>query len=153
MTRLIHLVTTRSLEFVGHSALSLFLIVALAACTVDDGIAPPPETPQAATPTTMQTARVPAQPKPVPVINAPKPADIIGSPSSKLVAKLGSATLVRTDISAEIWQYRTEDCVLFLFLYPGESEMAVRHIDSRGGPSPESCIRSVVKAKLSGVTG
>lgn len=73
----------------------------------------------------------------------------MGSPSSKLVSELGSATLVRTDIGAEIWQYRTDDCVLFLFLYPGEREMAVKHIDSRGGPSPESCIRSVVKAKLS----
>lgn len=153
MTRRTHLVATKSLEAVRHSTLSLFLIAALAACTVDDGMAPLPETPQAATSTTIQTARVPAQPKPAPEINAPKPADIIGSPSSKLVTELGSATLVRIDIGAEIWQYRTEDCVLFLFLYPGESEMAVRHIDSRGGPSPESCIHSVVKAKFSGTTG
>lgn len=77
----------------------------------------------------------------------------MGSPSSTLVATLGSATLVRTDIGAEIWQYRTEDCVLFLFLYPKDAEMAVRHIDSRGGPSAETCIRSVVKTRLSRQTG
>lgn len=149
MTRLTHLVTTKSLR---QSTLSLFLIVALAACTVDDGTVSSPET---STSAQGQTARVTPLPKVEPEaseINAPKPADIIGAPSSKLIKALGSATLVRTDIGAEIWQYRTPDCVLFLFLYPEKSEMAVRHLDSRGGPSPESCIRSVVKAKLSRAT-
>jgi hypothetical protein len=122
-------------------------MLALAACTADDGMTP--TTPEASAPTPKSTARAAVQPSPKPEINAPKPADIIGAPSSKLMTALGSATLVRTDIGAEIWQYRTADCVLFLFLYPGATEMAVKHIDSRGGPSAESCIRSVVKAKLS----
>lgn len=139
------IVTTNPLR---QSALSFLLVFGLAACAADDGIAPP-NTPQAATPAHTQTARIPPQPAPAPEIKVPKPADIIGSSSSMLVKELGSATLVRTDIGAEIWQYKAKDCVLFLFLYPGESEMAVRHIDFRGGPSSENCIQSVVKAKLS----
>lgn len=126
------------------------MVLGLAACAASNETAPPiAVTPQSTASPPTQTARVAATTKTEPEIKAPKPADIMGSPSSELVSALGSATLVRTDIGAEIWQYRTDDCVLFLFLYPGETEMAVKHIDSRGGPSPESCIRSVVKTKLS----
>lgn len=153
MTRLTLLVTPKFFGYLRRSTLSLSLIATLAACTTDDGLAPPTDGSQASTSSVTETARVPVQPKIVPEINAPKPADIIGAPSSKLVAALGSATLVRTDIGAEIWQYRTSDCVLFLFLYPSDTEMAVKHLDSRGGLTPENCIRSVVKAKLSGATG
>ena len=126
------------------------MVLGLAACAATEEAAmPPAETPQTAASQPTQTARVPATTNAEPELKAPKPADIMGAPSSKLVSALGSATLVRIDIGAEIWQYRTDDCVLFLFLYPGETEMAVKHIDSRGGPTPESCIRSVVKTKLS----
>lgn len=133
-----------------NHAFLVLIVLGLAACEAsDDAMAPSVEAPQATAPQPTQTARVPAPSDAEPEIKAPKPADIMGSPSSELVSALGSATLVRTDIGAEIWQYRTDECVLFVFLYPGETEMAVKHIDSRGGPSPESCIRSVVKTKLS----
>lgn len=125
------------------------MVLGLAACAATDETTTPSAEPQTTVSQPTQTARVPAPSNAEPEIKAPKPADIMGSPSSELLSALGSATLVRTDIGAEIWQYRTDDCVLFLFLYPGEREMAVKHIDSRGGPSPESCIRSVVKTKLS----
>jgi hypothetical protein len=126
------------------------MVLVLSACAASDGPTPPSaEIPQPTASQPTQTARVSAPTTIEREIKAPKPADIMGSPSSKLVSALGSATLVRTDIGVEIWQYRTDECVLFVFLYPGEREMAVRHIDSRGGPTPESCIRSVVKTKLS----
>ena len=138
--------TTKSLL---HHAFSVIMLLGLAACAAtDEAVSPSTAPPQATTPQPIQTARVPTTTNVEPDIKAPKPAEILGSPSSKLVSALGSATLVRTDIGAEIWQYRTDDCVLFVFLYPSETEMAVKHIDSRGGPSPENCIRSVVKTKL-----
>lgn len=132
------------------AALSILLLGTVAGCV--EPASEPPVTAMPAPEARQETARAPetSAPEPeAPEIVAPKPSEIIGAPSAKLVASLGSASLVRSDIGAEIWQYRTDECVLFLFLYPKDTEMAVRHLESRGGPSAETCIRSVVKAKLS----
>lgn len=137
-------------DFWRRPAFSALVLAILAGCV--EPASRPPVTAAPALETPVQTARTPVTPAPEaqqPEVIAPKPSEIIGAPSSKLISALGSASLVRSDIGAEIWQYRTDECVLFLFLYPKDTEMAVRHLESRGGPSAENCIRAVVKANLS----
>ena len=127
--------------------LSLILIsgctAANTAPTATDGYVPDAAP---ATPVTEQALRTP------PEIKAPKPADLIGLGGSALLKTLGPATLKRQDLGNEIWQYKAESCVLFLFLYPSGDQTQVRHIDARGA-APEPCIRAVVRAARSGGTG
>lgn len=48
-----------------------------------------------------------------------------------LSAILGEPTFVRRDMSAEVWQYRTEACVLDLFLYRLDQDLAVTYYEFR----------------------
>lgn len=82
----------------------------------------------------------------LPDVTAPSPEAVIGWHGAELYAALGQATLVRRDLGAEIWQYRTEACVLFVFLYPDGNDNAVRHLDVRGDADPKACLKSVVRA-------
>lgn len=99
-----------------------------------------------ATPVTEQALRTP------PETDVPKPDDLIGLGASGLLKALGPATLKRQDLGNEIWQYKADTCVLFLFLYPNGDQNQVRHIDARGA-APEPCIRAVVRTAQSGGTG
>ncbi|WP_193184875.1 hypothetical protein [Nisaea sediminum] len=48
-----------------------------------------------------------------------------------LSAILGEPAFVRRDMSAEVWQYRTEACVLDLFLYEIGQSLAVTYYEFR----------------------
>ncbi len=131
----------------------LFLTL-LAGCTAANVTpAPTPSAPPTAAPKAApQKATVPVpaptpKPKPGPEIDAPKPAEVIGWDTAALNAAFGPASLVRRDLGAEIWQYRTEECVLFLFLYPTgtESALKVEHLDARGDARTDTCLKSVVR--------
>ncbi|WNK00185.1 hypothetical protein L2D14_01865 [Thalassospiraceae bacterium LMO-JJ14] len=146
--------------FTPLSALIAVLGV-LAGCA---GNAPAPNTApaQTTTPAAPQTAALPAPrpapaPKPEPEIDAPAPAAVIGWSTDALNDAFGAASLVRHDLGAEIWQYRTEQCVLLLFLYPqsGQSTgpLTVRHLDISGSKDAPSCVRSVVRSHLRLGTG
>ncbi|MGJ3260350.1 MAG: hypothetical protein ACFE0S_12185 [Rhodospirillales bacterium] len=119
--------------------------------------APKPEA-QAPAPRT-ETAALPPTPVPVPApeikVDAPDAAEIIGWDAAALNETFGAASLIRRDLGAEIWQYRTDACVLFLFLYPGSGgALQVDHLDIRGGDAKsEACLESVVRDHLERRTG
>lgn len=100
--------------------------------------------------------RTPA-PAPELEVNAPAPAAVIGWHQDDLNRTFGVASLVRRDLGAEIWQYRNDVCVLFLFLYPKGGTVAgnlqVDHLDVRGTDDPGLCLRAVVKARQVRSTG
>lgn len=124
----------------------------LAGCTAANlETSPTPEASTVVTPEAApRAAAVPAptpKPKPEPEIDVPNPAEVIGWDTAALNAAFGPASLVRRDLGAEIWQYRTEECVLFLFLYPTgtESALKVEHLDARGDARTDTCLKSVVR--------
>lgn len=137
--------------------LAAFLLLTMLAGCTGAAVAPPPvsEAPSKAAPKPAQrTSAIPAprpKPKPEPEINAPKAADVIGWDTAALNEKFGPASLVRRDLGAEIWQYRTDECVLFLFLYPAgaNSALKVEHLDARGSQTAtDACLKSVVRSYI-----
>ncbi|MCK5777498.1 MAG: hypothetical protein KAH11_01830 [Rhodospirillales bacterium] len=134
---------------------AVLLLTFLAGCAgANVTPSPAPDTPSTAA--TNPGPRTAALPKPAPepaskhepAIEAPKAAEVIGWDTAALNETFGPASLVRRDLGAEIWQYRTDECVLFLFLYPAGTEGAlkVEHLDARGsGTATETCLKSVVR--------
>ncbi len=57
---------------------------------------------------------------PPPAIND-DPTQVMGLPTLELSALLGAPRFVRRDLAAEVWQYRTEGCVLDVFVYDRET--------------------------------
>jgi len=56
----------------------------------------------------------------------------------------GTPGLVRKDDPAQVWQYRNQDCVLDIYLYPDHDRLTVAHAEARapkvkGDPLP-ACI-------------
>jgi hypothetical protein len=154
-----------ALSFPLKTALVLALGL-LAGCAGDAAHAPGPSpAAQTESPAAQpQTAALPAParapapaPQPAPEINAPAPAEVIGWSTQSLNETFGSASLVRRDLGAEIWQYRTEQCVLLLFLYPKpgaeKGPLAVDHLDVANGLDKTDCVKSVVRAHLRRSTG
>lgn len=140
--------------------LAVFLLLTfLAGCAGTTSTVPSPEAETPSKPASKparQSAAVPVpkpapKPKPEPEINAPKAAEVIGWDTAVLNEKFGPASLVRRDLGAEIWQYRTEACVLFLFLYPVGSDSALRveHLDARGSDAAtDACLKSVMRRNM-----
>ena len=93
-------------------------------------------------------AVIPAEPE----INAPSPAEVLGWSASQVAATFGAATLVRNERGAEIWQYKTDACVLFFFFYPNGDQSAVRHIDASGDTAMQPCVSAVVRQFVIGKT-
>lgn len=120
------------------SALSLAMLAGCAAAPPPADVAPVADTPRA-TPAP-QVART------APKLTVPAPADLIGVGDAALRRALGPASLVRRDMTGEIRQYRTDACVLFVFLYSEAGGAKVRHVESRGDGNVQSCIRGVVTA-------
>lgn len=136
----------------------------LAGCAATPDTAAPAasEPATAARHTAPETAAVPTPaPEPAtppePEVNAPAAAEIIGWNTTTINETFGSAGLVRRDLGAEIWQYRTGDCVLLLFLYPKAEEsgtpLRVDHLHVSGNPDSAACLKSVVRRHLGHGTG
>ncbi|HVJ51440.1 MAG TPA: hypothetical protein VM689_03215 [Aliidongia sp.] len=49
----------------------------------------------------------------------------------ELVSRLGTPDFTRKEEAAEIWQYRSESCVLDVFLYPEDGVLKVAHVATR----------------------
>jgi len=98
-----------------------------------------------------------ARAAPEPEIYAPEPDDVIGWSTDALNSAFGAASLVRRDLGAEIWQYRTDQCVLLLFLYPRKGRdgapLQVDHLDVGNGNDAGTCLKSVVRRHVSRTTG
>ena len=141
--------------------LSPILLAALIAGCAGTADAPQTPAPKAKAPAPKaETAALPPTPEPVPEpeikVDAPDADEMIGWHTAMLNATFGAASLIRHDLGAEIWQYRTDACVLFLFLYPGSGggPLQVDHLDVRGGEArTDACLESVVRRHLQGRTG
>ncbi|NNG04617.1 MAG: hypothetical protein HKM95_11020 [Inquilinus sp.] len=76
------------------------------------------------------------------------PQTLIGLAPQQISAVLGEPELQRQEPPAEVWQYRTEDCVFDLYLYREESDSRAVHYEARsrsnGTVDPAQCLGSVV---------
>lgn len=59
------------------------------------------------------------------------PASLNGMDAARLSAMLGEPELHRQEPPAEVWQYRTDSCVLDVFLYPEGGQHRVVHSEAR----------------------
>lgn len=103
---------------------------------------------------TPEIARTPSPEITIPDVVAPAPEALIGLKPVQLSETFGTASLVRSDLGAEIWQYRTRECVLFLFLYAKSAPetpaaLSVHHIDVRGEQNSADCIKTIVRERRS----
>jgi hypothetical protein len=96
--------------------------VLLGAC----GGAPPP---QAAAPVAPAlAAAVPLQPA---ALRRPTLPLLTGLSAAELLARFGEPDFRRAEPPAELWQYRSADCVLDVFLYAGAGGAHVVHSETR----------------------
>lgn len=99
------------------------------------------------------SAEPPAPARPVPTL-----ASLTGVGPAAVRSALGKPAFKRTETGAEIWQYGTGQCRLFVYFYNGEGETAAgltsAHIDARqanGGASDVgACLGEIVQAQPSG---
>jgi hypothetical protein len=84
-----------------------------------------------------------------------QPSELVGLSADQVANLLGKPSFVRHDRPAEVWQYRTHDCVLDVFLYPpvksgGDKEHTVLYYELRGKNaqkiSGESCYGALISA-------
>lgn len=92
-----------------------------------------------------------AAPAPVPAKPA-RPEDVLGLAADALEKLLGRPELVRRDAPAEVWQYRSNSCVVDLYLYPENAAYRVAFIEARD-PSAASmaadrCFDSLPKPSI-----
>ncbi len=128
--------------------LSALAVLSMAGCASPEPAAPvSQETVQPAAPKKIARA-VPAQPEP----KVPAPDELIGLGNEALRDALGAATLVRHDLDTEIWQYRTDKCVLFLFFYPKDGAPLLHHMDARGDDM-DTCLKTVVRKARKSAAG
>ena len=94
----------------------------------------------------------PAPPPEVqPIGFTPTEQNLLGANPSKLEQWLGKPGLVRQDDPAEVWQYRSQSCVLDVYLYPGQNGMAVAHAEARSakyaGDAMSPCLTALAEAR------
>jgi hypothetical protein len=75
------------------------------------------------------------------------PEQFLGLDGPKVDQTLGEPDLVRRDGPAEVRQFRGDDCVLDLFLYPETGGLAVKHVELRG-PSLDNVGRRACLAEM-----
>ncbi len=96
-------------------------------------------------------------------LNAPREAKraapkLIGMRAKEISSLLGQPTLLRHEPPAQVWQYASDDCVLYVFLYRNRRDTGrsrVRYVESRDPataarePTPP-CIDRFVRRHKSG---
>jgi hypothetical protein len=77
---------------------------------------------------------------------------VLGLPADDLEKLLGRPEMVRRDDPAEVWQYRSESCVVDLYLYPEQSSYRVAYIEARDhaavSMTARSCLGSLAKPAI-----
>ena len=105
--------------------------------------AAPPPAPQATAPLPVHAPVSLAVATAPPPITGTEFRELVGVSESELHHRLGPPDLRRHETPAEIWQYRSADCALDLFLYRsrGLYRVAYAEIHARGliAVSPSSC--------------
>jgi len=103
---------------------------------------PAATTPQAsATPTVLPTPAALGHP---PAVNTPAVSKFNGLAPAQVAALIGNPDLRRVDPPAEVWQYRSADCVLELYFYDSGNSTRVVYAETRSrtprrGPDAVSC--------------
>lgn len=103
--------------FYAGAALAL-----LGACSA----APEPPQPAAALPVTALPAAAPPA-----LLTRPDAATLTGLSAAEVVALFGEPDFRRPEPPAELWQYRSADCVLDVFLYSDAAGVHVIHSEAR----------------------
>lgn len=92
------------------------------------------------------TSDAPAAKPPAPAIVSEH---LIGLTPAALTETLGTPRARRRDRPAEVWQYRTESCVLDVFLYSAEAGPQVIHLEARDAaarPIPaQACLGTMTR--------
>ena len=100
-----------------------------------------------------QTAAVRPAPTKETVNDDPK--QLYGLNYQRVTELLGSASFVRRDGPAEVWQYRAKACVLDVYLYKDAGALTVAHVDIRkrkkATEPPRRCFHKLItkRTKLS----
>jgi hypothetical protein len=109
-------------------------------------VAPPAAQSDGAAPEQSATAPAPELAKPA------RPEDVLGLAADALEKLLGRPELVRRDAPAEVWQYRSESCVVDLYLYPEKTSYRVAFIEARdhsaASIAPDRCFDSLAKPSI-----
>ena len=102
-----------------------------------------------------QTETLAALP-PDPAIND-DPQQLIGMGPASLNAFLGAPELIRREAPASLWQYRADDCVLDVVLYPDRGGDKVTYLEAREDGAtkmaPRSCLNKLLRARYDGSAG
>lgn len=81
------------------------------------------------------------------------PSRLLDLGRTDLSSILGKPAFIRRDMSAEVWQYRTEACVLDLFLYELGQDLAVTYYEFRprnnGDLVPDECFVRLLQRGVS----
>ncbi len=81
------------------------------------------------------------------------PSKLVGLSLIEIEKTLGEPSFVRKDKGVQIWQYRTTDCILDLFLYEKDGRYNVSHSELRGpmldSAGEMSCFKTIVLGKPS----
>ena len=81
----------------------------------------------------MPLPAVHAMPAPAPAAaRLPAVGELRGLKAAEIVSLLGEPAFRRVEPPAELWQYRTRDCVLDLFFYPQAGGYRVSAAETRG---------------------
>ena len=137
----------------------LVAALALSACATEnqgrhETTGPTPET---AAPALEQAATPAATPPPMRIF--PPPAMLDGLEAVRVLDLLGQPPFKRRDDPALIWQYRTSQCALDLFLYRDKAGGAyrVRHFETRNrgttAVSQKDCFAALINANEKGTSG
>lgn len=101
------------------------------------------------------SASLPAVPEPIPVDDDPD--KLIGLSGPALSQRLGEPELVRREAPAEIWQYRTSDCVFDLFLYEKNGQRQVTYLEARDTQAQivpvRPCLNQLLRAQSDTAAG
>ena len=86
----------------------------------------------------------------VPTEAPPSLDSFIGLTPLEIRTALGSPQFQRFDVPAQIWQYRQNGCVLYLFLYPSSSGLSVSHLETRdhvyASNNQQKCFAEILRA-------
>ncbi len=95
-------------------------------------------------------------PNPIAVVAAPfappqEPGALVGHSGREVAGWLGEPQLKRRDPPAEMWQYRTQACVVDFFLY-GDA-LAVSHVEMRPREASARACLSAIRANGRSASG
>ena len=123
---------------------------------ISPGDAPPGQPPAPSQEAAQPQAETLAALPPEPAFND-DPQQLIGMGPASLNAFLGAPELIRREAPASLWQYRAEDCVLDVVLYPDLSGDKVTYLEAREDGAtkiaPRTCLNKLLRARYGDTAG